>query len=176
MKRSPEMYAIAAVGHLANRSRGAAVQMQGKLKHAPLTALAALFAALVTGAAAQTAPAPATRRPAATAPASQAGRADSVPSVSELKFPPLKPVPIPPVATLTLPNGMKVYLLEDPELPMISGIARIRTGNLFDPPGKVGLAESHRHDAAHWRDQIHNRRPVEPPVGGHGSRSGIAHR
>jgi zinc protease len=63
-----------------------------------------------------------------------------VPSVQNLKFPPLKPVQIPPVETVTLPNGMKVFLLEDHELPVINGSARIRTGNLFDPPDKVGLA------------------------------------
>jgi zinc protease len=63
-----------------------------------------------------------------------------VPSVENLKFPPLKPVQIPPVETVTLPNGMKVFLLEDHELPVINGSARIRTGNLFDPPDKVGLA------------------------------------
>ena len=42
--------------------------------------------------------------------------------------------------TATLPNGMRVYLLEDHELPVINGSARIRTGNLFDPPDKIGLA------------------------------------
>ncbi|HLI85287.1 MAG TPA: pitrilysin family protein [Bryobacteraceae bacterium] len=63
-----------------------------------------------------------------------------IPTVSELKFPPLKPVQIPSVETVTLPNGMKVFLLEDHELPVIDGIARIRTGNLFDPPDKIGLA------------------------------------
>ncbi|HEY7387887.1 MAG TPA: pitrilysin family protein, partial [Bryobacteraceae bacterium] len=63
-----------------------------------------------------------------------------VPSVEALKFPPLKPVQIPPVETVTLPNGMKVFLLEDHELPVINGSARVRTGNLFDPPDKVGLA------------------------------------
>ena len=35
---------------------------------------------------------------------------------------------------------MKVFLLEDHELPVINGSARIRTGNLFDPADKVGLA------------------------------------
>ena len=39
-----------------------------------------------------------------------------------------------------LPNGMKVYLLESHELPVIHGLALVRTGNLFDPAGKVGLA------------------------------------
>ena len=35
---------------------------------------------------------------------------------------------------------MKVYLLEDHELPLVHGTALIRTGNLFDPAGKIGLA------------------------------------
>jgi zinc protease len=57
-----------------------------------------------------------------------------------LKFPPLRPIQTPNVDTYTLPNGMKIFLLEDHELPLVSGIARVRTGNLFDPPDKVGLA------------------------------------
>src|SRR5690349_9887678 len=63
-----------------------------------------------------------------------------VPSVTDLKYPPLKPIRIPDVASVTLPNGMKLFLLEDHELPIINGTARIRTGNLFDPADKVGLA------------------------------------
>ncbi len=35
---------------------------------------------------------------------------------------------------------MKVYLLEDHELPIVSGAVRVRTGNLFEPADKVGLA------------------------------------
>ena len=35
---------------------------------------------------------------------------------------------------------MKVYLLENHELPLVGGFALVRTGNLFDPPDKVGLA------------------------------------
>jgi zinc protease len=58
----------------------------------------------------------------------------------ELKFPPLKHIPIPEVATYTLPNGMKIYLLEDHELPVVGGMVRVRTGNLFEPADKVGLA------------------------------------
>ena len=38
-------------------------------------------------------------------------------------------------------NGIKVYLLENHELPLVSGRALIRTGNLFDPKEKRGLAE-----------------------------------
>ncbi|MCC6860542.1 MAG: insulinase family protein [Bryobacterales bacterium] len=74
-----------------------------------------------------------------TAPA-RAGRQPAIPSHTQLRFPPLKPIQIPPVEQYTLPNGMKVYLLEDHELPLVSGTALVRTGNLFDPPEKVGLA------------------------------------
>ncbi len=91
-------------------------------------------------AAAQTAPPRPAASPAPVRRPVQAARPGSVPSVKDLKFPALKPIPIPEVAAFTLANGMKVYLLEDRELPMISGAALIRTGNLFDPPGKTGLA------------------------------------
>ncbi len=76
---------------------------------------------------------PRPRPPAAPAPAPAA-------SYRDLKYPPLRPFADPKIDTFTLPNGMKVFLLEDHELPMVSGLARIRTGNLFDPPAKVGLA------------------------------------
>ena len=62
------------------------------------------------------------------------------PSWKDLIYPPLHAVAIPNVETIALPNGMKVYLLEDHELPLVHGAARIRTGNLFDPPEKIGLA------------------------------------
>jgi zinc protease len=62
------------------------------------------------------------------------------PSYKSLKFPPLRPISIPKIAETTLPNGMKVYLLEEHTLPLVHGTALIRTGNLFDPADKVGLA------------------------------------
>ena len=58
----------------------------------------------------------------------------------DLQYPPLKPVKLPDVQISTLPNGMKLYLLENHSLPLVSGFARVRTGNLFDPPSKIGLA------------------------------------
>jgi zinc protease len=64
-----------------------------------------------------------------------------VPSYKDLKFPPLPQVKIPEPTTFTLSNGMRVFLLEDHELPLIHGLALIRTGNLFDPPDKKGLSE-----------------------------------
>lgn len=63
------------------------------------------------------------------------------PSYKSLKFGPPPVVKIPEVPMFTLANGMKVYLLENHELPLVSGFALVRTGNLFDPKDKVGLAE-----------------------------------
>ena len=63
-----------------------------------------------------------------------------LPSYKDLKYPPLPALKIPEPTEITLSNGMKVMLLEDHELPLISGAALIRTGNLFDPPSKKGLA------------------------------------
>ncbi len=48
---------------------------------------------------------------------------------------------IPEPTEVTLSNGMRVFLLEDHELPLVNGSATIRTGNLFDPPGKIGVGD-----------------------------------
>jgi len=58
----------------------------------------------------------------------------------DLRFPPLKHVTIPHVDILKLANGMQIFLLEDHEVPIVSGAVRVRTGNLFEPADKVGLA------------------------------------
>jgi zinc protease len=63
------------------------------------------------------------------------------PSYKDLKYPPLPQVKIPVPESFTLSNGMRVFLLEDHELPLIQGLALIHTGNLFDPPDKKGLSE-----------------------------------
>lgn len=67
--------------------------------------------------------------------------AASTPSYRDLKFPPLGAPRVPEVATYTLANGIRLYLLENHELPLVSGFALVRTGNLFEPADKVGLAE-----------------------------------
>ena len=56
------------------------------------------------------------------------------------RFPEMRQVVIPEVASYTLANGMELHLLEDRTLPQISGSATIRTGNLFDPADKIGRA------------------------------------
>lgn len=65
----------------------------------------------------------------------------SLPSYKQLKFPPLPPLEIPKPVEFTLSNGIKVFLLEDHELPLVSGGVLIRTGNLFDPADKHGVAQ-----------------------------------
>jgi zinc protease len=62
-------------------------------------------------------------------------------SYKDLKYPPLGQVKVPELTEVTLSNGMRVFLLEDHELPLVSGSATVRTGNLFDPPGKIGVAD-----------------------------------
>lgn len=85
-----------------------------------------LMLAAVTVAAAQTAAVPAS--------------SPAAPSYQSLKYPPLRQPEIPRIEPFPLPNGMKVYLLENHALPLVSGFALVRTGNLFDPPGKIGVA------------------------------------
>jgi zinc protease len=61
-------------------------------------------------------------------------------SWQDLKFPALKQIQLPKIEESTLPNGLKIYLLENHELPLVRGLALVRTGNLFDPADKIGLA------------------------------------
>lgn len=60
-------------------------------------------------------------------------------SVRDLKFPPLTFHP-PRAVERQLSNGMTVFLLPDRELPMVSAFALIRTGAIYEPADKLGLA------------------------------------
>ncbi len=74
-------------------------------------------------------------------PAAAPAKVVTVPSYKALKFGPAPEIKLPDIPMFTLANGMKVYLLENHELPLVSGFALVRTGNLFDPRDKIGLAE-----------------------------------
>ena len=58
----------------------------------------------------------------------------------QLKYPKLRDIEVPEVQRLTLPNGMQLFLLEDHELPLIHMSAMIRTGSIYEPADKIGLA------------------------------------
>ena len=66
---------------------------------------------------------------------------ESIPDYKELAYPKLRDIVVPEVERLTLPNGMRLFLLEDHELPLIRVSARIRVGSIYEPADKVGLAE-----------------------------------
>ena len=55
-------------------------------------------------------------------------------------FGPLNPIKMPKVEKAELPNGLKLFLVEDPEFPTIDLRAMVRTGSVFEPSAKVGLA------------------------------------
>jgi zinc protease len=61
-------------------------------------------------------------------------------SYKKIKYPKLGDIVIPEVSKVTLDNGMKLFLLEDHELPIINVSAMMRTGSIFEPADKIGLA------------------------------------
>ncbi|HET9298705.1 MAG TPA: pitrilysin family protein, partial [Candidatus Polarisedimenticolaceae bacterium] len=61
-------------------------------------------------------------------------------SWKEIQYPVLPAFTIPKPEVYTLKNGMRVFLMEDHELPLIQVQARIRTGSWYEPADKVGLA------------------------------------
>ena len=56
-----------------------------------------------------------------------------------LTFAPLK-FSIPKADRAVLDNGVVVYLMEDHELPLVNMTAYVRTGSIFEPADKLGLA------------------------------------
>lgn len=72
----------------------------------------------------------------AAAPASQQS-----PDPRQLDYPELRDVAVPEVQRVTLSNGMRLLLLEDRELPLISLSGRMRVGSIYEPADKVGLAD-----------------------------------
>ena len=61
-------------------------------------------------------------------------------SYKEIKYPAPGTVRVPEPVRFQLPNGMRVLLVEDHELPTINVSAMIRAGGRWQPAGKVGLA------------------------------------
>jgi predicted Zn-dependent peptidase len=61
-------------------------------------------------------------------------------SPEEISFPALK-FDIPQADRVVLKNGIIVYILEDHELPVVNLRALIKTGSIYDPEGKKGVAD-----------------------------------
>ncbi|MGC1307405.1 MAG: pitrilysin family protein [Phormidesmis sp.] len=59
----------------------------------------------------------------------------------ELVFPALGDIQIPEYERYELDNGLVVYLMEDHDLPLVSGSATFRTGDYLVSPAQAGLAE-----------------------------------
>jgi hypothetical protein len=60
-------------------------------------------------------------------------------SPDKIKYPPLR-FNLPQAQRVVLENGIVLYIMEDHELPLISVNALIKTGSMFDPEGKEGVA------------------------------------
>jgi zinc protease len=67
--------------------------------------------------------------------------ADTPKHYTDLKFSLPPEVKVPDYTNFKLKNGMAVYLMEDHELPLVSGTALVKTGDRFEPASKVGLGE-----------------------------------
>jgi zinc protease len=63
-----------------------------------------------------------------------------LPSPDKIKYPPLH-FNLPQVQRVVLENGIVLYIMEDHELPLVSVNALIKTGSMYDPEGKEGVAE-----------------------------------
>ncbi|WP_041233263.1 M16 family metallopeptidase [Cylindrospermum stagnale] len=59
---------------------------------------------------------------------------------TELQFAAVPEIKLPKYERFVLQNGLVVYLMEDHELPLVSGTAIVRTGSRLEPADQVGLA------------------------------------
>jgi zinc protease len=88
----------------------------------------------------------------------QPAQADTPKHYTDLQLPPPPEVKLPDYDRFQLANGLTVYLVEDHELPLVSGEALIRVGSRWEPAEMTGLASvvgdvlrsggTEQHDAA----------------------------
>jgi zinc protease len=70
----------------------------------------------------------------------QAAADSGLPNPDKINYPPLK-FNLPQTERVILENGIILYILEDHELPLVNISALIKTGTMYDPEGKEGVAE-----------------------------------
>jgi len=63
----------------------------------------------------------------------------SAQDVDKLKYPKLNKLKIPKIERVTLNNGMRLYIVEDRELPVFNVSVRINAGSFLEDPEKIGL-------------------------------------
>src|ERR1039457_1482913 len=61
-------------------------------------------------------------------------------SYRDLRYPPLNKVRVPEPARFQMANGIKVFLVEDHELPTVGVAAMVRAGGRWEPANKAGVA------------------------------------
>lgn len=66
--------------------------------------------------------------------------AETLPRPDQLEFPPLE-IEFPEIARTKLDNGMRLYVKEDDELPLVNITLMIEGGSIHDPVDQTGLAE-----------------------------------
>ena len=67
----------------------------------------------------------------------------AAPALDRGQRPPLGPAPtltLPPATERTLPNGLRVVVVEQHELPLVDAVLVVRSGGEADPAGREGLA------------------------------------
>ena len=69
-----------------------------------------------------------------------AASSSQLPSPDKINYPPLQ-FNMPQAQRVVLENGIVLYILEDHELPLINIKALIKTGTMYDPEGKEGVAK-----------------------------------
>jgi predicted Zn-dependent peptidase len=69
-----------------------------------------------------------------------AASSSQLPSPDKINYPPLY-FNLPQTQRVVLENGIVLYILEDHELPLVNIKALIKTGTIYDPEGKEGVAE-----------------------------------
>lgn len=68
-------------------------------------------------------------------------KADEAKHYTDLELPPLPEIKIPDYTRYELDNGLTVFLMEDRELPLVSGQAYIKMGDRLEAADKIGLAD-----------------------------------
>jgi len=70
----------------------------------------------------------------------QAASGSPLPSPDKLKYAPLQ-FNLPQTQRVVLDNGIVLHILENHELPLVNINALVKTGTMYDPQGKAGVAE-----------------------------------